>query len=341
VLLLGENASVGGDILAAGYSLETQPGSAIGQDIVFAGGQILLAGDVSRNAQVATGALELQGTIGGNLRADVAEAGQAGPPPTMFMPQSPVPAPTVAQGITIDPSARVEGDLEYTQTKDLEFPSGVVAGQVNRNEPVTDQTTPRPETTGERISRWGINLLRSAITLLLIGLLLLWLFPFFMQGWSGKLQAAPWRSLGWGVLAYAGVIFVGMLTLAIVVLGAVIFGLLTLGGLAWTVVGLGILSLFVLILGFVLVTAFIAKVVFGQALGRWVLTRTNPSLAEHRYWPMVIGVSLTVLIIGLLSFPLIPGIFGWLLNVAVILFGLGALWLWGRERRAIQLQPVG
>jgi hypothetical protein len=33
------------------------------------------------------------------------------------------------------------------------------------------------------------------------------------------------------------------------------------------------------------------------------------------------------------------GFFGWLLNFAVVLFGLGALWLWGRER--VSKQPAG
>jgi hypothetical protein len=29
---------------------------------------------------------------------------------------------------------------------------------------------------------------------------------------------------------------------------------------------------------------------------------------------------------------LIPTFLGWLLNFAIVLLGLGALWLWGRER---------
>ncbi|HSB00011.1 MAG TPA: polymer-forming cytoskeletal protein [Anaerolineales bacterium] len=339
ILLLGQNASVGGDIIGAGYSLESKKGSSIGQDLVFAGGQILLAGDVARNVQVATGAFELDGMIGGNVQAEVAESGQGGPPPTMFMPQSPVTAPTVQRGLTIDPSAKIEGDLEYTQTKDLKFPSGVIAGQVTRKAPATNQNAPRQETTGEKISKWGVNWLRTAITLILIGLFLLWLFPFFMQGLSGKLQSAPWRSLGWGAVAYAGFFFIVLVTIAVMIAGGLFFGVLTLGGLAGTIVWLGILSLFALILGFVLVTAFVAKIVFGQALGRWILARTNSPLAEHRFWPMVIGVIITVVVIALLSFPLIPGLLGGLLNFVVILFGLGALWLWGRERRAVR--PVG
>jgi hypothetical protein len=49
---------------------------------------------------------------------------------------------------------------------------------------------------------------------------------------------------------------------------------------------------------------------------------------------MVLGVAITVAVIALLTFPLVPGFLGGLLDFAVILFGLGALWLWGRQRIA-------
>jgi hypothetical protein len=120
--------------------------------------------------------------------------------------------------------------------------------------------------------------------------------------------------------------------LGIMVVGALVFGVLTLGQLSGTVIWVGLLTLFALIVGFVLVTSFVAKVVFGTALGKGILLRLNPRLAEHRYWPMVVGILLTLAVIALLSFPLIPGFLGGLLNFVVILCGLGALWLWGRDR---------
>jgi cytoskeletal protein CcmA (bactofilin family) len=336
ILFVDEQASIGGDIIAAGYSLETRAGSGIGQDLLFAGGQMLLAGEVARNVQSATGAFELRGAVGGNVDADVGEAdagGYAGPPPTLFMPPSPVSAPAVDPGLTIAPSARIEGDLAYMQSEELTIPAGVVAGEV-RHDQRTTNTAATEETMGQRILQWGLNALRALITLILIGLLLLWLFPFFMQGWVRKLQSAALPSLGWGVVAYAGFFFMVLLIVAIIILGGLFFGVLTLGGLAGTIVWVGILSLFALILGFVLVTSFVAKIAFGQALGRWLLVRANSPLAEHRFWPMVIGVILTVAVIALFRFPLIPGFVGGLLNFVVILFGLGALWLWGRERSA-------
>ena len=47
---------------------------------------------------------------------------------------------------------------------------------------------------------------------------------------------------------------------------------------------------------------------------------------------MVVGVLITVAVTAFLTFPLIPGFLGWLLNFAIVLLGLGALWLWSRER---------
>ncbi len=148
----------------------------------------------------------------------------------------------------------------------------------------------------------------------------------------------PWPSLGLGVVAYAGFFFLILLILLTAILGAVIFGVLTLGGLSGAIVWLGILALLAVIVGFVLAASFLTKVVFGAAIGKWILSRTRPDLAEHRYWPMLIGVAVIVIVVGLLSFPLIPGALGWLLNLVVVLFGLGALWLTGRE--ALARKPV-
>ena len=343
ILFVGEEASIGGDIVSAGYSLEVRQGSAIGQDLVFAGAQVLLAGDVTRNVQVATAAFELRGKVGGDVSAEVGDADQGpnGPPPMMFMPQSSVQAPNVRPGLTIDPSAKIEGDLEYTQSKDLTIPAGVVSGKVTRTAPQSSGgAAAREETAGQKVGKWALGFVRNSITLILIGLFLLWLFPTFVRGLSAQLQAKPLPSLGWGMVAWAGFFFALFLVICVTILGGIFFGVLTLGQLTGTVIWLGLLTVFALIVGFVLVTTFVAKVVFGAALGKWMLARLNSPLAEHRYWPMVVGVLITAAVIALLSFPLIPGALGGLLNFAVVLFGLGAIWLWGRERMVRQTTPL-
>jgi cytoskeletal protein CcmA (bactofilin family) len=331
VLLAGEQAKIGRDVVAAGYSFEGRQGSSIGQDLVFAGAQILLAGDVTRNVQVGSGRFELRGKVGGDVNAQVGEPNQ-GPPPAMFMPQSAIAPPNVKPGLTIDPSAEVAGNLAYTQSQDLSIPAGVVSGQVTRSAPSSNTNAPREVTAADRVQKWALNVIRSSVILILIGLLLLWLFPFFVRGLSDQLLAKPLPSLAGGAVAWAAFFFVLLLILLVTALGGILFGVLTLGQLSGAVILLGILTLFGLIVGFVLVTSFVAKVVFGAALGKWILQRLNSPLAEHRYWPMVVGVLLTAAVIAVLSFPLIPGFLGWLVNFMVVLLGLGSLWLWGRER---------
>ena len=334
VLFIGDKAAIGGDIVGAGYSLEVRKGSMVGRDVVVAAGQVLLGANVTRNVIAATGGLEIDGNIGGNVKAFVGEAGQTrnGPPPTMFMQQSTVPVPTVKDGLTIDPSSKIAGNLEYTQNNDLSFPAGVVGGKITRTQPPANQNKTSPEQAAAgKVVLWSFEGARSLITLLLIGLFLVWLFPRFTEALSEKLQTKPWPSLGWGVVSFAGFFFLLLLVIFVTILGAVIFGLLTLGGLSASIIWIGILTLLAMIVGFVLATSFIAKVAFGLALGKWILAKVNSPLAGHRVWPMVIGVAIIVIVVALLTFPLIPGFLGGLLNFAIILFGLGALWLWGRD----------
>jgi cytoskeletal protein CcmA (bactofilin family) len=341
VLYFGDKAKIGGDIVGGAYSLEVHQGSTVGRDAVMGAFQILLAGAVGRNVMAGANGLEIDGSVGGNVKAAVSDANQTQtePPPGMFMNRSTVPVPAVRPGLTISPSARITGNLDYVQSSDLTFPAGVVGGSISRQAPPADEKRPVvSETASQKVGKWGLNLLRTLVTLVLLGLFMFWLFPGFVRALTSKLESKPWPSLGLGVVAYAAFFFLILLILFAVILGAVIFGLLTLGGLSGTLVWVGILALLALIIGFVLAASFLTKIVFGAALGRWILARLSPSLVDHRYWPMLIGVTLIVVLVGLLSFPLIPGALGWLLNLVIILFGLGALWLWGRD--LIARKPV-
>ncbi len=193
VLFVGEKAKIGKDLLAAGYSLETRPGSSVGRDIVVASGQTLLAGDATRNVTAYTGALQIDGTVGGNVKAEVGETNQtqAGPPPGMFMGPSTVPVPLVKQGLTVDPAARIAGNLQYTQNADLVFPAGVISGSVTRVPRPVEKAQPTPQQTlGLKVGAWVLGSARSLITLILLGLLLAWLFPLFLKSVSEKLQRA-------------------------------------------------------------------------------------------------------------------------------------------------------
>ncbi|MGB7872944.1 MAG: hypothetical protein WBL25_01070 [Anaerolineales bacterium] len=343
-LQLGENAQVGGDLLAAGASLETKSGSTVGNDLLVGSGQTLLAGNVEHDVMAGTGALELRGNFGGNVKAyvDQTQDTASGPSPNVYMQQSiPLTLPSVAPGLTVAESANIAGDLEYSSTYDLTFPGGSVSGDVNRVQPeISEGVVRTPPTPLQKTGKWGLDLLRTILTLVLFGLLLGWLAPAFLNITSEKVETKTWPSLGWGAITWAAFFFALLLIVIVMVAGGILFGALTLGSISGTIIWLGILSMFALIVIFVLATAYVSKILVGTALGRWIFSKSNPSLAEHRFWPMVLGVILIAVVVALFRFPLVPlGFFGWLLNFAVVLFGLGALWLWGRER--FTKRPVG
>ncbi len=324
-LQLGKTASLNEDLLAGGASLETKDGSKIGGELVFGSGQSLLAGDVTGDVLAGTGALELRGEFGGDVTAEIGDADQGnGPPPSMYMPNVSISIPSVGPGFTVSDEAKIKGNLEYTQSKDIKFPSGVVDGKITRTEPSININKAAPPTATQKAISWSLDLLRTVITLILFGLLLGWLLPSFMKNLLGKLQSQPAASLGWGVVAFATFFFVILLILIIMILGGIIFGVLTLDGVSGTIIWVGILAVFELILGFVLISSFLTKILVAWLGGKWIINRFNPALAEHKVWPLVLGV---VIIALLLALPYV----GWLFGLIIMFLGLGALWFWGRE----------
>jgi cytoskeletal protein CcmA (bactofilin family) len=325
VLQLGSDAKVGGDLLAAGAGLETQDGSTVDGELVVGAAQVLLAGDVAGDVLAGSGSLELRGNFGGDVKADVGDAETSGPPPSIYMPQSGVSMPSVPPGFTISDEAKIKGNLDYTQSKDIKIPAGSVGGKVTRTEPVVGtearQQLPTP---AEKAVKWSLDLLRSIVTLILFGLLLGWLAPLFMKSLLEKLQTKPALSLGWGVVAYAAFFFALLVIIVVMILGGVVFGFLTLGGVTGTLIWVGILALFAMVVAFVLITSFLTKIVVGWLGGKWIVRRFNPALAEHRFWPLALGVLIVALLVAL---PFV----GWLFSLAFMFLGLGALWLWGRD----------
>lgn len=327
-LQLGDEAVIGGDLLAAGASLETKEGSAVENDALFAGAQGLFVGSVGRDAYVAGGAVEIRGEIGRDLTAEVGEADQGSPSPATYITETKIALPNVQPGLTISDGAKIGGDFNYTQAEDIEIPAGAVDGKVTRKEPVMDESAvPAPPTSAEVAATWTLGLIRDIVTLALFGLLIAWLAPLFMKGLMDKLQSQPVPSFGWGIVAYAAFFFALLLIVVVMIIGGVIFGMLTLGGVTGIIIWVGILAIFALIVGFVLFTGLGSQIMVAWLGGRWILGRFNPALAEHRVWPLLLGVVIVGLLVNL---PLV----GWLFGFIIMFFGLGALWLWVRERTA-------
>jgi len=325
-LVIGKKAKIGSDFVGAGASLEAAQNSNIGQDLVFAGGQALLGGDISRNVMVAAaGSLALQGSIGGDVKVDVG-SGEKGYSngSGAFMPNTDVTIPQIESGLSIAPDAKIGGDLQYTSREQINIPDGVVAGKIAYTKSAADKMTSKPVTIVESLFNGGLDIIRTIITLILFGLLLLWIFPGAMKTTTEHIKAAPLPSLGWGFIYIAAFFFALLVLFIAMLVGGITFGILTLRDLSGAVIFLGLLSLFALVISFMLAIWFVAQIIVSTAAGQLLLARFKPELAEHPYWPLVIGVCIYALLVT------IP-ILGFLVWCVVALLGLGALWHVGQE----------
>jgi cytoskeletal protein CcmA (bactofilin family) len=335
-LTLDSTAQVGDDVVAAGFSIEDKKGSSVGGDFIYGGYQALLAGDVAQDLTVGVGGLQLSGSVGGDVKAEVGEA-EEGPPPTFFMSFMPdVPTmPSVPMGLTVDEGAQIGGKLDYTSASEWSIPGGVVAGAITRHEPEIEVEEEVVVSPARRAADWFLRHLRQLVTLLLVGLLMVWVVPGWTEKATGALRARPLPSLGWGVVSIAAFIFALLILLIVTILIAVIFGVITLGGLAGTTAWTGVLTIALLVFFFSIAVTYVTKVLVSFLGGRLILARLKPDWAEGRIWPLVVGVVLFIIITA------IP-ILGWLVKLVVVLLGLGALWLLGRDiyrqRRAVPVE---
>jgi cytoskeletal protein CcmA (bactofilin family) len=326
-LKVESGAQIGDDLMGAGYSLETAPGSTIGGSLFFVGSQALLGGDVVENAAVGVGGLSLQGKVGGDVKASVGSKQEALPfSPFAFMPNMPS-IPSVPNGLTVGPGASVGGKLEYIAPEEASIPSGSVTGPVTHTQPVAPETgrVPKPApTAGERALSWFLGLVRNTATLLIVGLLLAWLAPGLLRRGSELLRTKPWPSLGWGLVSYVAVFVAGAVIFFVSIVLTLLFAVLTLGKLAALVFIVGVLLQAILVVGFVIASGLLAKIIVGYLIGRLILRRPDP-MAGRAGWPLVLGIFLLALAVS------IP-ILGILISIVATVFGLGALWLLARER---------
>jgi cytoskeletal protein CcmA (bactofilin family) len=337
-LTLDSEAQVSDDVVAAGFSIEDKKGSSVDGDFTYFGYQALLAGDVAQDLTVGVNAVRLSGSVGGDVKAEVSEA-EEGPPPTFFMMMMPnVPAmPSVPTGLTVDEGAQIGGKLDYTSAREWSIPAGAVAGAITRHEPEIKAETKEEVviSPAKRAADWFLGHLRRLVTLLLVGLLMVWVIPGWTERATGALQAKPLPSLGWGVVSIAAFIL-GLLVILIgTIIVAVVLGVITLGGLAGTTAWTGGLTMALLAFFFSITVTYITKVVVSFLSGRLILARLKPDWAEGRIWPLVVGVVLFVIIT---TIPILGG----LVKLIVVLLGLGALWLLGRDvyrqRRAVPVE---
>ncbi len=307
-LTVGEGAQIAHNLNFGGFSLTTTADSAIGRSLYGGGYQFLLDGVIENDVVVGSGALALNGTVGGDVRGSVGSPGEGSP--ALYMPEF-ADAVTVADpGLRVSEAAAIGGDLTIEQTA---APSQAPA--VPFYSPANLQL------------RWAIG---EALALLIIGLLFLYMRPTFLQHAGDAVQHDLFASLGIGSLIIFIVVVAVPVTLGLLVALAVIGGWLTLGNLVGDIVGLGLVTLLFAIGIFFFTAGMITKIVVAYTGGRLLVRRLvngdEPVAGGAAVFALVLGV---IIYIGLRSVQF--GV-GGIVGLLVTMVGLGALYLAIRGR---------
>lgn len=323
---LAVTGEVGDDLIAAGFSLEHKSESTVGGDLLYAGYQSLLDGEVRGNAKIGGGAVRLSGSIGGDVTIDVGgtERGEDLPPGFPFAPTLPT-VPSIPGGLTIEDSASIGGDLDYTANARIDLPDSVVGGETDFTRYIpADKPEAKAPSLAFMVGRWFLRQLRRLITFLLIGALMMWLVPDWTRKISRTVEEEPLPSLGWGAVSVVAFgVVMGLLVTATIML-AVIFGVVTLGELAGRLAALGGIVISSAGFSFSILWRYVTTIAISLLVGQLIFRLFKSPAEDHRWWPMLLGV---VIFVGVTAVPVL----GWLVKLAAVLLGLGAIWLWGRE----------
>lgn len=310
-LRFGEEARVGDDVFASGYSLETLDGSLLGGNLLFAGFQAALAGRIEETLGAGVGALELRGEIGEDAQLGVGAS--PAPPLLSFFFSPSVDVPAIEPRLTLADSARIGGDLQYASPEPAAIhPHAKVAGEVRF------EKQERSEAGGN-----GVDLatpLRRFVTVVAVGLLLLWCTPGGFERILSAGRRDPLPSLAWGVVLVLAVGLVAAVLGVVFVLLVSIVGGLTLGGLALPLLAVGLLLELALLTPSLTVAFYLPPALASVLVGRFVLERSRPDWLSRRWPPLLAGAAIWVVVLAL---PVV-GRLAWLV---VTLAGVGALFV--------------
>jgi cytoskeletal protein CcmA (bactofilin family) len=316
---------VNGDLYAAGGQILVD--GVVNGDVIAAGGKVILSGTVAQDARIAGGQVTITGTVGRNVTvgggdihltetAKVHENLLVGGGNVHLAGHIGRDARVAAGNATL--SGGIERDLAVASGSVQLTAKAVVGGKlrhwgeaapsIDEKATVRGAITRRPLPEGWSLenARRGIVGIRvmamvvNFLSTLILGLVILRLYPFFTHRVTATIRERPGASLGWGALA-----------LVAIPVAAISF----------------FITLFALPIGVILLalygpTVYLARVYAFTCLGQYLFPRRpDPSSLA---WPFVAGLVLY----SLLS--LIP-VVGGLLTLLTILFGLGALLMTKKE----------
>lgn len=328
-LTLGSEAEVGRNLYFGGFNLTTEEGSYIFRDMLVAGYQALLFGEVGRDVRAAVGALEINGVIGNDVFAEV--SGTEGNQEPLYFSGPPGVETIVPSGIRVSDSAEIGGSLTYRSSENQSSAIAISpAGGINfeydpRTSPEADPEEVGRVSSTALAASWLVKRVRTFVTLLLLGGLVVWQLPGILKKVSEKAEQEPLPSLGWGLVSILVVYLGAILVVGLIVAGAIFLGVITLGELAKVILVIGFSSLGLIMAVFGLLVSYGSKIIVSYLVGNLLLKWLAPQYDGGLIWPLVLGLLLYTFLRA------IPLGFGLLIGVVTTLVGIGAIWMTYRD----------
>jgi hypothetical protein len=267
-LHLTPSASLARNLYFLGLSLETDPGSTIGRDLVGISLGATLNGDIGRDTKAIIGPLEIAKAIM-DLTSDQISGVGVGPMSLVKL------DPPGSGGIQLAGIAPLEQWLRPNSS--ALFQTGGVDT--------------------ERLQAWFLPVARGFVTLLVVGLIGLWLLRPWVESSLAVGKTRPWVTLGVGLIVLIvsfNIFLLGILLFALViVLG---FGLssISLGGLAWLVWSVGLTAVGLAFALFWVLVIYGSKAFVAYLIGWLILNRLAPRANRYRIVPLLLGLLLYV-----------------------------------------------
>ncbi len=309
------DGTVNGDLLVAGGDIRIR--GTVTQDVRTAGGQIRIDGDIGRNVTAlggnvditesaniegnlvtGTGNLIIDGSIGGDVTAGTGTltiSGNVGGDVQAGVGQFRV----TSQG-------NVDGNVTYWSEEEATISDdSVVGGEVTKNDPkktVGLKDTENLQNELASASRKFASFVRiiSFLAALLIGLVMVKLYPKYMMNTSKAISKMPWRVLAVGIV----------LLITIPILSVLL--LVTLVGIPTALI---LMATYVIYL-------YLAKIYIAYWIGEILLKKADKKVSAG--WVMFLGL----IVYYLITF--IP-ILGGLITLFTLFFGVGAAAIACRE----------
>lgn len=300
-ITLSSSAIVDDDLVTAGLSLDCEPDSQIRGELKYAGYQARLAGTIERRVTAAVTNCQLDGKFGGDVQLEVAFNEY---PPAMWSIEDPI--EFVPPGLTITDSASIAGDLDYKSPAEGSIdPGAQIAGSVNHG------VLPDGEEPPTLVDRARLGVKRFA-AMLVVGLLVVFVFPRASDRTADVIQAKPLASFAWGLGGFVvAVMGIGLMLVA-TILVAVALGMISLQPLLPAWLSLGLLSTASVAVAFTVFVTWIAKALVGYCVGTRLLS--NKTSGSQKLLALVVGCALVV---GLSQLPWAGPIVGLLIAIVV------------------------